>query len=208
MNTYVTRAVIKALREQKNCTQQQLADQLHLSAKTISKWETGKGLPDISLLEPLAAALGVSVIELMQGAPVANRNRSGNMRRVKFYVCPVCGNVQLATGESVISCCGILLPTLEPEPDTTGICRVQKDGDEYTVTVDHPHGQRALHLLDGLPNCGPGRTGEAVSGTGRHCPLLSPGAGQDLHLLQPGWPDRSADWAINIMNTRKKQPSP
>lgn len=138
MNTYVTRAVIKALREQKNCTQQQLADQLHLSAKTISKWETGKGLPDISLLEPLAAALGVSVIELMQGAPVANRNRSGNMRRVKFYVCPVCGNVQLATGESVISCCGILLPTLEPEPDTTGICRVQKDGDEYTVTVDHP----------------------------------------------------------------------
>ena len=124
MNTYVTRAVIKALREQKNCTQQQLADQLHLSAKTISKWETGKGLPDISLLEPLAAALGVSVIELMQGAPVANRNRSGN--------------VQLATGESVISCCGILLPTLEPEPDTTGICRVQKDGDEYTVTVDHP----------------------------------------------------------------------
>lgn len=90
------------------------------------------------MLEPLAAALGVSVIELMQGAPVANRNRSGNMRRVKFYVCPVCGNVQLATGESVISCCGILLPTLEPEPDTTGICRVQKDGDEYTVTVDHP----------------------------------------------------------------------
>lgn len=62
MNTYVTGAVIKALREQKNCTQQQLADQLHLSAKTISKWETGKGLPDITLLEPLAA-LGGSVID-------------------------------------------------------------------------------------------------------------------------------------------------
>lgn len=138
MNTYVTGAVIKALREQKNCTQQQLADQLHLSAKTISKWETGKGLPDITLLEPLAAALGVSVIELMQGEPVANRNRSGNMHRVKFYVCPVCGNVHFAAGESVISCCGLLLPSLEPEPDTAGICRVQKDGDEYTVTVDHP----------------------------------------------------------------------
>lgn len=55
MNTYVTGAVIKTLREQKNCTQQQLADQLHLSAKTISKWETGKGLPDITLPEPPGA---------------------------------------------------------------------------------------------------------------------------------------------------------
>ena len=45
MNQYVTGAVIKRLREEKNMTQQQLADKLSVSAKTISKWETAKGYP-------------------------------------------------------------------------------------------------------------------------------------------------------------------
>ena len=59
MNTYVTGSTIRLLRESKNMTQAELAHTLAVSAKTISKWETAKGLPDISLLEPLAAALGV-----------------------------------------------------------------------------------------------------------------------------------------------------
>ena len=69
MNTYVTGSTIRQLREAKGLTQAELAGTLSVSAKTISKWETAKGLPDISLLEPLAAALGVSVLELMQGEP-------------------------------------------------------------------------------------------------------------------------------------------
>lgn len=77
MNTYITAPTIKALREQKKLTQAQLADQLSVSHKTISKWETGKGLPDISLLEPLAKALGVSLPELFSGQPTINANRSG-----------------------------------------------------------------------------------------------------------------------------------
>ena len=60
MNTYVTGSTIRQLREAKGLTQAELAGTLSVSAKTISKWETAKGLPDISLLEPLAAALGVS----------------------------------------------------------------------------------------------------------------------------------------------------
>ena len=76
MNTYVTGSTIRLLREAKGLTQAELARQLLVSAKTVSKWETAKGLPDISLLEPLAAALGVSVLELMQGEPVVNRNRA------------------------------------------------------------------------------------------------------------------------------------
>ena len=91
MNNYVTGSTIRQLRETKHLTQAQLAAALSVSAKTISKWETAKGLPDISLLEPLAAALGVSVLELMQGEPVVNRNRSANLLRSKLYVCPVCG---------------------------------------------------------------------------------------------------------------------
>ena len=78
MNSYVTGPVIKALREKKNYTQKQLADRLAVSDKTISKWETGRGLPDLSLLEPLASALGVSVAELLSGEQITNQNRSAH----------------------------------------------------------------------------------------------------------------------------------
>ena len=113
MDTYVTGSTIRLLREAKGLTQAELAGKLAVSAKTISKWETAKGLPDISLLEPLAAALGVSVLELMQGEPVVNRNRAANLLRSKLYVCPICGNVLHATGQAVVSCCGITLPPLD-----------------------------------------------------------------------------------------------
>ena len=72
MNLYVTGNTIKQLREQKKMTQAELADKIDVSSKTVSKWETAKGLPDISLLEPLSAALGVSVMELMKGDAVIN----------------------------------------------------------------------------------------------------------------------------------------
>lgn len=135
MDHYVTGAVIKALREKKELTQAQLADQLGVSDKTISKWETGRGLPDITLLEPLAGALSVSVPELLSGQTLSNRNRGGNMLRGKFYVCPVCGNVIHATGEAMLSCCGVSLPPLEAED---GDCGIEKIEDELFVTLDHP----------------------------------------------------------------------
>lgn len=86
MNQYVTGAVIKRLREEKNMTQQQLADKLSVSAKTISKWETAKGYPDITLLESIANALSVSVTELISGNTIVNSNVSANMLRSHFYV--------------------------------------------------------------------------------------------------------------------------
>ena len=138
MNTYVTGATIKQLRENRSMTQAELAECLGVSDKTISKWETGKGLPDISLLQPLAGALGISVIELMNGQQVVNRNVSANMLRTKFYVCPLCGNVLHATGEAVVSCCGIILPSLEAEtPDESHAITVEKVEDEHFVTVHH-----------------------------------------------------------------------
>ena len=84
MNTYVTGATIKHLREARNMTQAELAEQIGVSSKTVSKWETAKGLPDISLLQPLAQALSISVIELMNGQQITNQNISGNMLRTKF----------------------------------------------------------------------------------------------------------------------------
>ena len=107
MNQYVTGTVIKRLREQSSMTQLQLADKLSVSAKTISKWETGKGYPDITLLEPIADAFSVSVTELLSGDTVTNSNVSANMMRSHFYVCPVCGNIIHSMGEGVIQCHGL-----------------------------------------------------------------------------------------------------
>ena len=93
MDHYITGAAIKALRERCGLTQTQLADQLCVSDKTVSKWETGRGLPDITLLEPLAAALHVSLPELLSGEVITNANRSANLLRSRLYVCPICGNI-------------------------------------------------------------------------------------------------------------------
>ena len=139
MNTYVTSAAIRRLREGKKLTQQALADKIGVSCKAVSKWETGRGLPDISLLEPLAQALGVSVMELMSGQTVSNRNVSCNMLRTKLYVCPVCGNVIHCAGEAVVSCCGITLPPLEAEePDEEHLISVERVEDEQFLAIRHP----------------------------------------------------------------------
>jgi DNA-binding XRE family transcriptional regulator len=139
MDRYVTGAVIRRLRESKKMTQEELAGKIHVSSKAVSKWETGQGFPDISLLEPLSKALDISVIELLSGEDIRNRNRSSNMAKGRFYVCPVCGNVIQAAGEAVVSCCGITLPPLEPEAaDPEHGIRTEIAEDEYYVSVDHP----------------------------------------------------------------------
>ena len=139
MNSYVTGVTIRRLREQRGLTQTELADQLGVSSKTVSKWETGKGLPDITLLQPLAQSLQISVIELMNGETVCNKNISANMLRSKFYVCPVCGNVIHSIGGAVISCCGITLPAMEAEDEDEAhsLC-IEKVEDEYFLTLPHP----------------------------------------------------------------------
>lgn len=138
MNPYVTAAAIKTLREQKGMTQAELAELIGVTDKAVSKWETAKGLPDISLLEPLAAALGASLPELINGSRIINKNRCGNMLRTKFYVCPVCGNVIHSTGETVACCCGITLPALEAEEaDEEHALTVENVEDEYFVSVRH-----------------------------------------------------------------------
>ena len=139
MDTYVTGAAVRQLRESRGMTQAELGEKIGVSSKTVSKWETGKGLPDISLLQPLAQALGISLIELVNGERIANKNVSANMLRSKFYVCPLCGNVIHALGSAVVSCCGITLPPLEAEEgDGDHDLTIENVEDEHFVTVDHP----------------------------------------------------------------------
>lgn len=139
MDKYITGSMIRKLREEKQMTQEQLAEVLHVSSKAVSKWETGQGFPDITLLEPIAKALDISMIELLSGRNILNRNRSSNMLNALCYVCPVCGNGMMTMGEAVISCCGITLPPVQPEDaDAEHAVNVSIVEDEYYVTVDHP----------------------------------------------------------------------
>ncbi len=143
MDQYITAAVIRDLREARGMTQKQLADAIAVSDKTVSKWETGRGLPDIALLEPLAAALGVSLTELAAGRALPNRNRAGSVPRAKFYVCPICGNVIWALGQGAYSCCGVGLPPLEAESaDEAHAAAVQLVENEWYVTLEHPMTKR------------------------------------------------------------------
>ena len=127
MSNYVTGTAVKVLREKKGYTQKQLADRLGVSDKAVSKWETGRGLPDLSLAE------------LLSGEQITNANRSANPKRGKFYLCPVCGNVIHAMGEGAFHCCGVALPPLEAEEadGAHAITLSEVDGEWY-VRADHP----------------------------------------------------------------------
>lgn len=138
MNQYVTGAVIKKLREKNNMTQCQLADKLLVSDKTISKWETGKGYPDITLLEPIAEAFSVSITELISGDEIKNTNVSANMMRSLFYVCPVCGNVIHSMGAAAVHCHGVLLkPAQAEQTDENYKIFVERVEDELFVEIEH-----------------------------------------------------------------------
>ena len=138
MDRYVTGTVIKELREKYQLTQAEFAAKLNVSDKTVSKWETAKGYPDISLLEPIAQIFNISVTELISGNSVSNGNVSANMLRSKFYVCPVCGNSIHSMGEAVIQCHGIMLtPCQAEETDETHMIFIECVEDEYYVRIEH-----------------------------------------------------------------------
>ena len=131
--------MIRSLREKKGMTQLEMAEVLNLSDRTISKWETGRGYPDITFIEKIASLFSVSVSELLSGAEVSNRNISGNMLKASFYVCPVCGNVIVTTGEASVSCHGIALSKLGKNAvDDDHSVNAEVIEDEYFVSVNHP----------------------------------------------------------------------
>lgn len=138
MDRYVTGTVIKELREKYHLTQAGFAAKLNVSDKTVSKWETAKGYPDISLLEPIAQIFNISVTELISGNSVSNGNVSANMLRSMFYVCPVCGNSIHSMGEAVIQCHGIILtPCQAEETDENHMIFIERVEDEYYVRIEH-----------------------------------------------------------------------
>lgn len=131
-------ALIRRLRQERCMTQRELAERIGVGDKAVSKWERGLGCPDVSLLGELSRAFHVNIENLLAGSLEPNPADGGNMKRVKFYVCPECGNILTSTGASDISCCGRRLVALEPSPaDRAHLPRAEAMDGEYYVTFPH-----------------------------------------------------------------------
>ncbi|MEG1849781.1 MAG: helix-turn-helix transcriptional regulator, partial [Oscillospiraceae bacterium] len=112
---------------------------MHLSDKTISKWERGAGCPDVTLLPELSRLLGINMEDMLDGDLPTNDFVGGNMKNTAYFVCPSCGNVTLCTGAAAVSCCGRRLEALTPQKatDAQRLC-VEPVEDEWYITSDHP----------------------------------------------------------------------
>lgn len=131
--------LIRTVRQEKNMTQNQLAELLRVTDKAISKWERGLGLPDISLLPELSAALELDMEKLLEGCLPDGPEQGGNMKKSKFYVCPSCGGISLCTGDAAVSCCGRRLAALEPKKAEPGQrLKAEQVEDAWYITSDHP----------------------------------------------------------------------
>ena len=111
-----TAQLIRQRRQELGLTQAALAERIHVSAKAVSKWERAAGMPDASIVPALSQALALSVESLLGGRVNQNPPDGGNMKRIKFYQCPACGNILTATGKAELSCCGRRLSPMTVTP--------------------------------------------------------------------------------------------
>ena len=138
MNPEKIGSLIFQLRKEKNLTQKQLGEKLGLSDKTISKWERGLGCPDISLLRDISKIFNVNIEKILLGDLQENDINGGNMKRIKFYVCPNCGNVINSTGDGDFSCCGRKLEALVPKVmDENHSINIEEVENDYNVEINH-----------------------------------------------------------------------
>ena len=137
MDCVKTGRLIAKLRKEKGLTQKNVADALGISNKTISKWETGLGCPDLSLWPDLSTILGAEIAQLMEGEIVPNKPDNGNMLKTNFYVCPTCGNILFSTGSASVFCCGKKLEPLVPTDTNTIKYTAELSDTDYYITADH-----------------------------------------------------------------------
>jgi len=138
MNQIKIGNLIKNLRQERKLTQKQLADLLFVSDKAVSKWETGNGCPDISFLTALAEIFNVRLDVLLSGEIIENEKENGNMKKLKFYVCPECDNMITSTSGADISCCGKKLDALEPQKaDDSQKLKIEDIGGELFISSEH-----------------------------------------------------------------------
>lgn len=130
--------LICRLRKEHNMTQLQLAEQLHISDKAVSKWERGLGCPDVSLLSELSQIFSVDLEKLLSGDLETNNMVAGNMKNMNFYVCPCCGNLLTSMTDIAISCCGKKLQAMKPQKATENDrLSVEIIENDYFISSEH-----------------------------------------------------------------------
>ncbi len=139
MDLSKTGKLIASLRKEKGLTQKDVAERLGISPKTVSKWETGHGFPDVSLVSALSKEFGIDVSKLLEGEMPKIKSNACNVKRTRFYVCKKCGNLITSVGDAEIICCGRKLAALKPSvPDEVHTLNIEKIEDEYYITFPHP----------------------------------------------------------------------
>lgn len=138
MDQIKTGKLIRFLRQKQNLTQLALAEKINVSDKTISKWERGCGAPDISLLPLLSEALSVDMESLLKGTLEENDMSNGNMKKLKFYICPECGNLVITTDDTDVCCCGQkIMPLSAQKVEPEHKLNITRDDSEWYITTDH-----------------------------------------------------------------------
>ncbi len=139
MNLSKTGKLISELRKEKGLTQRAVAESLGISPKTVSKWETGHGFPDISLISKLSELFEVDISKLLDGEMPKTKTEAGNVKRTRFYVCEKCGNILTSLGNAEIICCGRKLsPLCAKSPDEAHKLKFEEIEDDYYITFLHP----------------------------------------------------------------------
>lgn len=138
MDQRKTGLLIKKFRTEMKLTQQQLAARLNISDKAVSKWECGLGCPDIAIIPELAKLLGTDISVLLSGDIEINESENGDMKKLKFYICPKCGNIITSTSEASISCCGNKLSASEPrKAEENDMLKIEDIGGEWFIHSEH-----------------------------------------------------------------------
>lgn len=139
MDLTKTGCLISSLRREKGMTQKEVAEKLGVCAKTVSKWETGRGFPDVALIPKLSEVFRVDITKLIDGELPKAEKEAGNVRRTKFHVCEKCGNIVANAGDAEIVCCGRKLsPLAAKEPDEAHKLDVEMIEDDFYITFPHP----------------------------------------------------------------------
>ena len=138
MNAEQIGALLQTLRTGAGYTQRQVAQALCVTEQAVSKWERGKGCPDLALMPALADFYGVDLRALLAGRLQASA-QGGNMRDLKFYICPQCGNLAVQLGSAELSCCGRPLAAQQPQPARAEhLPAISQVEDEWYLEFDHP----------------------------------------------------------------------
>lgn len=138
MDMRKTGELLTRLRKEKGMTQKQAAEMLQVSDRTVSKWERGAGMPDVSLWKGISALYGVNIERMLEGQLDEKEKETGNMKRIQFYRCSHCGNIFWSASEGEIICCGRkLIPLQVQAMDGLHDVSVNVIENEYYISFEH-----------------------------------------------------------------------